>query len=184
MSLCIDGCHLLLFLSSCLVALLLSLVPLSGPCRLWFTVVFNSHVVFPCLIMIISWPWISLSCLSRSVIRLSWPSFCSQLTFLRLYDATIVSRMISWFLISFLLYFWWSCIFQHIPFIAYCRFIIRTPVDDNILEFSGLLIDIYSWHALLDYIFDGFTLVSMLSSSCGVLNLSWNSIFFDPICGV
>ena len=28
-----------------------SLVHFSGQCRLWFTVVFNSYVVFPCLIL-------------------------------------------------------------------------------------------------------------------------------------
>ena len=33
---------------------------------------------------------------------------------------------------------------MHIPFIAYRQFIIRAHVDDNILEFSGLLIALFT----------------------------------------
>ena len=46
--------------------------------------------------MILSWSRISLPWLSRSVISLSWPSFCGLRIFFRLFDAMIVSRMISW----------------------------------------------------------------------------------------
>ena len=46
--------------------------------------------------MILSCSWISLSCLSRSVISLSWPSFCVLRTFFRLLDTMIVSFKICW----------------------------------------------------------------------------------------
>ena len=148
--------------------------------RVWFTVVFNSYVVFPCLIMILSWPWISISCLSRSVIRLSWPSFCSLLTFLRLYDALIVSRMISWlyFLMSFLLSCWWSCTFLHIPFTAYRRFIIRANVDDNILEISGLLIALFTIDMLCWIIA---LMVLLWCLCCLVLVVSWCWPFYQCV---
>ena len=99
---------------------------------------------------------------------MSWPSFYSLLTFLRLYGAMIISRMISWlyFLMYVLLSFWWSCIFLYIPFIAYRQFIIRAHVDDNILEFNGLLIDIY----LLLTCFVGLYLWCLC---CLVLVVSW-----------
>ncbi|KAK2174100.1 hypothetical protein NP493_829g01073 [Ridgeia piscesae] len=45
--------------------------------------------------------------MSRSVTSLYWPSFCVLQTFLRLFDVTIVSRMISllYFLMSSLAFF-------------------------------------------------------------------------------
>ena len=83
------------------------------------------------------------------MINLSWPSFCVLRTFVRLFDAMIVSRMISW------LYFLMSCLafflmvlnifaysircLSSFPIISR-RFVIRALVGDDILDFNGLLI--------------------------------------------
>ena len=93
--------------------------------------------------------WICLPCLSRSVISLSWPSFCVLRTFFKLFDVMIVSRMISW------LYFLMSCfafVLMVLHISAYTirclssplytishRFVIRAHVGDDILDFSGWL---------------------------------------------
>ena len=57
--------------------------------------------------MILPRLWISLPCLSTSMISLSRPSFCVLRTFLRLFNAMLLSRMISWlyFLMSSLAFF-------------------------------------------------------------------------------
>ena len=65
-------------------------------------------------------------------------------------------------------------------------FVIRARVGDDILDFSGLLIalatDALCW--IMSVMVS--LIVSMSSSSIRVsnrfLNLSWNSIFFDPVC--
>ena len=88
------------------------------------------------------------------------------------YDAMIVFRMISWlyFLMSFLLSVGWSCICLHIPFIAYHWFIIRAHVDDNILEFSGLLISLFTLDMLCWIIS---LMVLLWCLCCLVLVVSW-----------
>ena len=150
MSFCLyHGRCLLLFLSSYIVVLVLCLVHLLIECGLWYSV--HGHITQCSIPLFIHHHiWISLSCFFRSVISLSWPSFCSLLTFIRLYDAMIVSHVISWmhFLMFFLLCFWWSCIFLHTPFIVYHRFINIAYVDDDILELSGLLIALVTFDLL------------------------------------
>ena len=64
------------------------------------------------------------------------------------------------------------------------RFIIRVRVDDDFLDFSGLLIALATLDALCWIIYVMVSLmVSMSSSSCSTcnrfLNSSWNSIFVD-----
>ena len=138
----------------------------------------------------ITFPW-----LSWSVICLSGPSFSVLQTFLRLFDITIVSRMISWlyFLMSFLAFF---LMVMHIsaystrclssPFPTISRRFIRARVGDDVLDFSGLLIALATFDALYWIMSVMVSLmVSTSCSSCSVsnrfLNSSWNSIF-DPIC--
>ena len=129
------------------------------------------------------------------MISLSWPSVSGLRTCFRLFDAMIVSRMISWlyFLMSSLAFF---LIVMHIsgysirllsPFPAIIRrFIIRAHVDDDILDVCDLLIALATFDALCWIMCVMASLmVSMSSSSCSVsnhfLNSSWNSIFVDPI---
>ena len=146
--------------------------------------------------MILSCSWISLPCLSRSVISLSWLSFCVLRTFFRLFDAIIVFCMISWlyFLMSSLAF---VLIVLHIsaysircllsPFSAISHhFGIKACVDDDILDFCGLFIALATLDALCWIVSVMVSLMgSMLSSSCSVsnqvLNSSWNSICFVPI---
>ena len=131
-----------------------------------------------------------LPCLSRSVISLSWPSLCILRTFFRLFDAMIVSRMISslYFLMSSLAFFLMvllisaysiRCLLS--PFAAIARrFVIRGRVGGYILDLWGLLI------ALATLFWFMFVMVSLMSySSCSITNRfhnsRWNSIFLDPI---
>ena len=67
------------------------------------------------------------------------------------------------------------------------RFGIRARVGDDILDFSDLLIALATLDALCWIMCVMVSLmVSLSSNSCSdtnrFLNLSWNSIFFDPIC--
>ena len=70
------------------------------------------------------------------------------------------------------------------PFLR--RFVIRAPIDDDILDLCGLLIALATRDALC-WIMSVMVsiMVSMSSSSCSVsnrfLNSSWTSIFFGPI---
>ena len=130
------------------------------------------------------------------MINLSWPSFCVLRTFFRLFDAMIVSRMISWlyFLMSSLAFFLMvlhisaysiRCLLS--PFPAISRpFVIRARVGDDILDFCSLLIALATLDALCWVMSMMVSLmVSMSSSSCSVsnrfVNSSWISIFFDHI---
>ena len=123
--------------------------------------------------MILSRSWISLPCFSRSVICLSWPSFCVLRTFFRLFDAWIVPRVISWFhfLMSSLVFFLmvlhisaYSIRCLSLPFSTISRrFVIRARVGDDILTFSGLVITLATLNAIC-WIMSG--MVSMSSSSC------------------
>ena len=106
--------------------------------------------------MVLSWSWISLPCLPRSVISLYWPSFCVLLTFLSLFDAMIVSRMISglYFLMFSLASF---LMVLHIPaysirglsspFSTISRlFVITDRVGGDIVDFSALAtLDALCW---------------------------------------
>ena len=70
---------------------------------------------------------------------------------------------------SFLLSFWWSCTLLHIPFIAYRQIIIRAHVDDNILEFSGLLIALFT----LDMLCWIISLIVLLWCLCCLVLVCW-----------
>ena len=105
---------------------------------------------------------------------LSWPIFCVLRTFLGLFDARIISRMI------FLFYF----LMSSVPFLlmvlhisAYSirclsrRFVIRTRFGDDNLDLSGLLIALATIDALCWIMYVMVSLmVSMSSSSCSVSN--------------
>ena len=110
-----------------------------------------------------------------------------------------VSRMISclYFLISCLAFFLIAlhisaytirCLSSTFSTIC-CRFVIKARVGDDILYLTGLLIAIAALGPLywIMFLMDSL-MASMSSRSCSVsnrfLNLSWNSIFFDPICVV
>ena len=128
-------------------------------------------------------------CLSRSLTSQSWPSICVLRTFFRLFDAMIVSCMISW------LYFMMSCFAFFLMVLHISAYSIRcllspfpaiSRIGDDILDLCGLLIalatlDAFCW--IMSVMVS--LMVSMSSSSCSVsnrfLNSSWNSIFFDPI---
>ena len=132
------------------------------------------------------------------MISQSWPGFCVLRTFHWLFDATIVSRMISWlYFLMFTLAFFLMvmhisaysirCLSSQLPTISR-RFFIRSLVGNDILDFKGLLIALPTLDALCWIVSVMVSLnVSMLSSSCSVskrfLNSSCNSIF-GPICVV
>ena len=128
---------------------------------------------------------------------MSWPSFCVLRTFLRLFDVTIVSRIIC------RLYFLMSSLAFLLMVLAYsirclsCRFppflVVSSSwlvlVTISILDFSRLLIALSTLGALCWIMYVMFLLmVSMSSSSCSVsnrfINSTWNSIFFDSICAI
>ena len=118
------------------------------------------------------------------------------MTVSRLFDAMIVSRMISWlyFLMSSVAFFVMvlhisaysiRCLLSPIPAI-FRRFFIRARVDVDILDLRVLLISLATLDALCGVMSVMVSLMeSMSSSSCSAsnrfLNSSWNSIFFDPI---
>ena len=115
----------------------------------------------------LSLSWMYLPCLSRSVISLSWPSFCDLRTFFRLFDVMIVSRKISWLyfvmfshglflIILHISAYSLFCLLSPFPSISR-RFVIRVRVGDDILDFwiMYLMISLK---------------VSMSSSSCSVSN--------------
>ena len=92
------------------------------------------------------------------MISLSKPSFCVLLTCLTLFDAKLVSRILSWlnFLMSSLAFF-----LMVLPISAYSircsssplstiyfRFVIKARVGDDILDFCGLLIALATLDAL------------------------------------
>ncbi|KAK2170754.1 hypothetical protein NP493_1143g00056 [Ridgeia piscesae] len=130
------------------------------------------------------------------MISLSWPSICVLRTLFRLFDAMIVSRMISWlyFLMHSLAFFLMvlhisaysiRCLLSPFPAISH-RFFITAHVGEVILDLCGLLIAVATLDALCWIMSVMVSLmVSMSSSSCNVsnrfLNSSWNSITFDPI---
>ena len=108
--------------------------------------------------MILFLSWISLPYLSKRVISLSSPSVCVLRTFLRFFDVTIVSLMISWlyFLMFSLAFFLMvlhisayptRCISS--PFSTICRrFAIKARIGDDTLDFNGLLIAVATFDAL------------------------------------
>ena len=130
------------------------------------------------------------------MISQSWPSFCVLRTFHRLFDATIVSHMISWlyFLKSTLAFFLMvlhisaysiRCLSSLFPTISR-RFVIRSLVGKAVLNFKGLLIALATRDALCWIMSVMVSLnVSMFSSTCSIsnrfLNSSCNSIFFGLI---
>ena len=187
-------------LSSYLVVLLpppmtLPSVPLLGQCLLWCSGHFRvARCNIPPFVL---WFYLDHGLLypARSLISLSWPSFCVLLIFLRLFDAMIVSRMISrlYFLMSshalFLMVLHISAYSVHglsSPFSTISRlFVIRDRVGDDILDFSYLLIALATLDALCWVVS---VMVSLMASrSCSFsnrcLNSCRNSIFFDPIYG-
>ena len=77
----------------------------SVDCGTLFILSYNSVENSSIRSMILSWLWISLPCLCRSVTSLFRPIVsCILLTFLRLFDAMIVSRIISWLHTLFVIY--------------------------------------------------------------------------------
>ena len=130
------------------------------------------------------------------MISLSWPNLCVLQTFLRLFDAMIVSRKISglYFLMSSLAFlltvlhisaYSMGCLST--PFSNSSRFVTRARVGDDILYFSGFYIAVATLDALCRIMSVIVSLmVSMSCSSCSVSNRfrnsSWNSIFVDTIC--
>ncbi|KAK2173822.1 hypothetical protein NP493_848g03070 [Ridgeia piscesae] len=140
--------------------------------------------------MILPRLWISLPCLSTSMISLSRPSFCVLRTFLRLFNAMLLSRMISWlyFLMSSLAFFF---MVLHITLFGVYRrcFPPFLVVSSSELVTLSLMCEAcwFPQPLLARFICVMVSLmVSMSSSSCSVsnpfLNSSWNSIFFYPIC--
>ena len=145
--------------------------------------------------MVFSWSWISLPCLSRSVICLYWPSVCVLLTFFSLFNAMILFRMLSWlyFLISSLVFFLCS-IFLHILFLVYLP---SFPSQLVVSSLAFVLVTISCISRGLSNAYDTLVaplwimyvmfslMMSMSSSSCRVsnrfLNSSRNSIFFGPV---
>ena len=114
--------------------------------------------MLPCSFPVV---YIGVDCLSRSVTSLYWPNFCFLRTFLRFFDAMIVSHIISWlyFLKSSLVVWHISaysiqCLSPLFP-TSSLPFFIRAIVGDDILD------------------------VSVLNR---FLTSSWNSIFCDPVC--
>ena len=78
------------------------------------------------------------------------------------------------------------CLSSSFPTISRC-FVIWARVGDDILDYIGLLIALATLDAqcwIMSVMVS--LMVSMSSSYCSVsnrfLNLSWNSVFFDPIC--
>ena len=131
---------------------------------------------------------ISLPCLSRNMISLPWPSLYVRLTFLRLFDVTIVSRKISWlyFTLSSLAFilmvlhisaYFIRCLSSSFPTI-YRRFVIGDRVGDDILDFRGLSIAL----ATLDELWWIMSVMVSLMESNRFLNSSWNSTFFRRFC--
>ena len=145
--------------------------------------------------MILSWSCISLSCLSRSVISLSWPSIGVLPTFHKLFDVTTVSRVISllYFIMSSFAFFvmvlhisayYIRCLSS--PFSIFTRrFAIRDRTWWRYTGLQWLLIALYTFDTLCWIMPVMVSLMgSMSSSSWSVWNRfiisSWNSIFFDP----
>ena len=99
--------------------------------------------------MILSYSWISLPCLSRSVIIQSLPRLCVLLTFFKLLDASIVSRISSklcfrisspaflFMVLHISTYSKWSL---EVFFSISLRFFIRALVGDNMLGFFYFLV--------------------------------------------
>ena len=137
--------------------------------------------------MILSRSWISVPCLSMSLISLSWPGLCVLLTFITLFDAMVVSHITSWlyFLMSSLVF---SSMVLHISTYSMgCLSSSYSTSSRRFLDFSGLLV-VLTTLGVLCWIMSVMVslMVSMSSSSFSVsnrfLNSSWNSIFFYPIC--
>ena len=161
-------------------------------CSLSHSSVYNSSIRS----MILFRSWISQPCLSRRVISLSWPSFCVFQTFFRLFDAMIVSRIISWlyflmFSLAFVLMvlhisaYSIHCLSSPFSTISRC-FIFRARSGDHILEFNGLLIDLATLDALCWIMSVMVSLIVSMSSSFfnvwnRFFNSNWHSIFFDLI---
>ena len=155
---------------------------------------YSSMYNFSIRSMILSWSWISLPCLSRGVISLSWPSFCVLRIFFRLFDANdhfwydilVVFPDVHSCLLS-----WWSCIFLRTLFVVYCcRFpaflfvtsSIRAHVGDGILDLCGLLIALATLDRLCCIISAMASLVgSMSSSSCALESVSQFELEFNII---
>ena len=118
------------------------------------------------------------------MISLSWPRFCVLWTLFRLFDLTIVSRIISWFyfLVSSLVFSLMvlhisaypnRCLSSHFPTISH-RFVIRARVGDNILDLSGSVIAVVTVDSLCWIKSGMFSLMgSMSSSSCSHLIISF-----------
>ena len=117
---------------------------------------------------------------------LSWPSICVLPTFFRLFDAMIVSRMISWFyfLMSSLAFFLmilhisaYSIIYLLSPVPAISRrFVTRARVGDDILDLCGLLIALATLDALC------WVVSVMVSLMVSMSHSSWSSMFsFQPL---
>ena len=144
--------------------------------------------------MILSWSRISLPCLPRSVISLSWLSFCVLRTFFRLFDAisydllVLFPDVLSRFRFDGLAYF---CVLCSLFSVAVSRHFSSFRYQGSCwwwyARFMWLVNCLsYSWCALVDLVCDGLSMASLMvstsSSSCSVsnrfLNSSWNSVFF------
>ena len=83
--------------------------PVAFPFFIFFSAVSTSHVVTDSSIRskILSWSWNSLPWLSKSVISQFWPRICVLLTLFKLFDVSIVFRMVSrlYFLMSSFAFF-------------------------------------------------------------------------------
>ena len=137
--------------------------------------------------MILSCSWISLPCLSSSVIIRFFPSLCVLLTFFKLLDASIVSLIssklcfrISSFAFFFMVlhistYSMWSL---GVSFsIIYLRFFIRALVGDDIFGFFCFLVCFAMLNALCWIISVMFLFrLSMSSCSSSAVNLFLSSI--------
>ena len=149
--------------------------------------------------MILYWSWISLPCLSRRVISLSWPissAFFGLTQALWYHDRFSYDLLVEFPDVL-------SCfLFDGPAYICVLRSLFIVAVFHHFSSFRHQdlcwwryprfqwFVDClsYSWHALLDHVCGSFLMVSMSSISCSVsnrfLNSSWNSIFFYPICVV
>ena len=149
--------------------------------------------------MILSCSWISLPCLSRSVIIRFFPRLCVLLTFFKLLDASIVSRIssklcfrISSFAFFVMVlhistYYMWSLgvLFSIISL----RFFVRALVGDDMFGFFCFLVCFAMLNALCWIISVMFLFrLSMPSCSSSAEKLffssSWNVFYFVPIIWV
>ena len=119
----------------------------------------------------------SLPCLSRS--DQSCSSFCVLRTFFRLFDAKIVSHMVSWlyFLVSSFAFCFDFCVLYSLFIVAVSTSsrpcVIRARVDDAILDFNGLLNALATIYALCWIMSAMISLtVSTSSRSCSVESAS------------